>query len=32
MKKIIDFLKKVGLLKVQSDSFKGKNETSDPLL
>jgi len=30
MKKIIEFLKKIGLIKVKKDSFAGKDETADP--
>lgn len=32
MKKLVEFLKKIGLLKASSDSYKGTNQTADPTI
>lgn len=30
MEKIMEFLKKIGLLKVKSETYSGENQTADP--
>jgi len=32
MKKIFEFLKKIGLIKVKKDTFVGKDKTADPTI